>query len=145
MHVRQAFTRHGRIGRAEFWFIHVGVTSAGWLLKTSALPGGGAAAVLAGQLLLSWLTWAATVKRLHDIGRDGWFLAKVVAASAAAAALLVLTAEPDARLGGWPGLVLGLPLLMVGVYMSYLTGWKCGSDLPNVHGAPHSGSVRSPG
>lgn len=57
----------------------------------------------------------------------------------------MLTTESGKRLGSWPGLVVGLPLLMVGGYMGYLTGWKRGSNLPNVHGAPHSGSVRSAG
>jgi uncharacterized membrane protein YhaH (DUF805 family) len=83
------FSFQGRINRAKFWLIHIGLDIAAVLLVSLSFGGAvlsgdveaarteaGAAGVVAGLLFLPllWIGLAASVKRWHDRDKSGWWV-----------------------------------------------------------------------
>jgi uncharacterized membrane protein YhaH (DUF805 family) len=83
------FSFQGRINRAKFWLIHIGIDVAfivitGLTVGGAALSGDveaaraamGTSGVIATLLFipLIWIGLAASVKRWHDRGKSGWWV-----------------------------------------------------------------------
>ncbi|MDO5484313.1 MAG: DUF805 domain-containing protein [Desulfovibrionaceae bacterium] len=116
----------GRASRSEFWwFSLVTWLVCGWLLHTFPFASLSASVSIVAVLAFAppWL--AVTARRLHDVGRSGWW-------QAPALALLVL-AGLLAREGGITlALGLGLALLVAGFGAWVLS--RPGTDGPNRFG-----------
>lgn len=86
-----AFT--GRARRSEFWWFQLAVTVAANL--TLLLPGSASDLVTA-LLTLAFLvpSTAVAVRRLHDVGRSGWWLLVILVPVLGVIALIVWWASP---------------------------------------------------
>lgn len=60
----------GRADRKAYWLVLVALIAVGWLC--SVVLGSASAAT---DLLLSWMGVCITARRLHDLGRSGWWQA----------------------------------------------------------------------
>lgn len=108
----------GRSSRAEFWLFalfHLLCVAGAAALDLAFTLGMGAPAPLC--TLLTWLALllpgaAVQVRRLHDVGRSGWWLALAVAPLIGPAALLMLylmPGTPEANRFGPPTAAQGEP------------------------------------
>ncbi len=71
------FDFHGRIGRLSYFWIWFSAliigTPASFFLRNPENSGGGFWLVLLMMLPLAYVAFAASVKRFHDLGKDGWW------------------------------------------------------------------------
>jgi len=70
MHWQRLWSPRGRVSRAGLWRVRLSCLALG-ALAWLALPDRLALLTLAA---LFWIDLVAAIKRLHDRGRDGWFL-----------------------------------------------------------------------
>ncbi|MCR5868141.1 DUF805 domain-containing protein [Aquincola sp. J276] len=150
MGVVQIFRVAGRIGRKEFWVIWMAIILAGALGGLiTGLAGGNRAGVstVEGLLLLgfyviaTWVSIAISVKRLHDTGRSGWWLAKFMVLAAAPWSCTFLAALAGGLISTWLAPALAIVGIGVGGYSWYLIGFKRGEPGVNDYGLPGSGSA----
>ncbi|HEX5756406.1 MAG TPA: DUF805 domain-containing protein [Arenimonas sp.] len=136
------FTPRGRVGRGLFWAIF-----GAWLGIDLLLRGGISAAarwsgneVFVALLFWGWLSFtcityfpmlALGIKRLHDIGRSGWWMALPVGTSAAA--VLMMIALFRQQLGS-ALVLLPLTLLLGAGSLVTLVFWLLPGDDDNAHG-----------
>ena len=136
---RSLFTARGRISRGRFWT----VTALCWIAQ---IMGGAVAAasgdspfatVLAGVIVLAAfpINLFATIKRLHDMGRSGWWTLAAMVAFLPVAAM----AEPWSP----PAIMaLGVVLeLVVGLGFILILGCIPGQPIANRFGPPPGRSV----
>lgn len=87
---------HGRLGRQGFWVAAAGLFVTGLVAGLVPVIGG-----LVGLALL-WPWSAVSAKRLHDLGRSGWWIALPLVPSLLVGGLGVLTAA-SATMGATMG------------------------------------------
>lgn len=160
MDFAKLFSFEGRIGRQEYWLTYLSLT----VLYVLALYAVQQSKVLAVMLLALplvifyvWVSFAFTVKRLHDTGRSGWWLFKMGAASVALAGVLVvglvgitagLAGKAPAFLMGLSAtgsfavlVIAGLLMTALNLYSLWVIGIMRGDSADNAYGAPDSGST----
>ncbi|HEX2561857.1 DUF805 domain-containing protein [Phenylobacterium sp.] len=129
----------GRIGRKSFWigliaiFVISFVTSLVLTIGVSIIrgQGTGSAAIVTPlvQLALIYPSICITTKRLHDLGRSGWWQAPVYALWIGGVAFVTIGVS---GLGG----LLMMVAVLGGLAMSVFTGFVAGAAQPNRFGAP---------
>ena len=60
----------GRAGRSEYWYFYLFVLVADLVLSYSHVP----VVESYGSLIFLLPTWAAATRRMHDVGKSGWWL-----------------------------------------------------------------------
>lgn len=127
----QLLTLKGRIGRGGFWMLAwlpllLVIVPAWWAIETA--PNGGEAydsLFFGGAAFSAVLAWAS-VRRLHDLGKPGWWSLVLLAPFALAYLPVVSLA-----IVAWP-LIVMIWLLVIGS--------TAGDHGPNAYGWPGSGS-----
>lgn len=95
----------GRANRKEFWLFIGGLLAVGFAARTLGLEYGGGVAT--GVMLVAW------IRRLHDLGRTGWWAAAILFWQAVAGALAFgLGGETAVALVSIPAIL--VPLLWMG-------------------------------
>jgi len=99
----KAFSFEGRIGRQDFIIGTIVCVAAGLIIAMIDLEAASDAAVALILLILGVITWmkaAVMAKRLHDIGRPGYFAAGIILLEFVTMLLIVAEAsEPAAGIG----------------------------------------------
>jgi len=133
--LRTLFSFRGRAGRREFWRLMLALIALSFGLSLlGAVPGGqiiGIPFSLAGNIA----QWAVVARRLHDLGRSGWW--QVPAMALGAAALVRAVQLGPAAVEANPGLagaLLGAMLLSMAFLV--VIGVVRGDPGPNRFGQP---------
>src|SRR5687768_11792135 len=73
-YLKSLFSFQGRIGRAEYWIIHlvVAIVARSYLRFIDAVPGVNVGLSVLIFTVLIWLTLASSFRRAHDLNLKGW-------------------------------------------------------------------------
>ncbi len=162
--VQKLFSFQGRIRRRDWWLLGIAMAVIGTIVISvldAALKQSGQTVRMVVNdgfvLLMNWMGFALSAKRMHDRGRSGWWLIVPLVVDVAAIALAVtayftmMAAGHDqnalsAAIGsaGLAGIVLMLLMLVVGIWLFIDLGCLDGAPGPNKYGPSPKAAAPAP-
>ncbi|ACG79108.1 conserved hypothetical protein [Phenylobacterium zucineum HLK1] len=133
--LKSLFSFRGRASRREFWKVLAATIVLGWGLSLVAAAPGAQVVAIPFSFAVNLAQWAVIARRLHDLGRSGWWQIPATALGVAGA-VRMMTMGPSG-IEADPGLATAMMGAMA-LYFAFIVvvGATRGSDQPNRWGPP---------